>query len=135
MPLPPPPAGWNRFVMKSRFGMGRDFAVLDPTTEEQRWFVDGKVGVRPKADVQDAAGTVVYTVRGSMLGIPKHMTISGADGTEIASLRAKMFSPIKDRMSMEVPGGEPWTIEGSFIEKNYSVSAGDGTSSRSPRSG
>ncbi|PFG44255.1 uncharacterized protein YxjI [Isoptericola jiangsuensis] len=122
--LPPPPAGWSRHVVKSRFGLGRDFAVLDPTTDEQRWFVDGKVGVRPRADVQDAAGQVVYQVTGRMLGIPKHMTIARADGTEVASLRAKVFSPIKDRMTMEVPGGEPWNLTGSFIEKNYAVEAG-----------
>jgi len=124
MPLPPPPAGWSRSILKSKFGMGRDFAVLDPDTEEQTWFVDGKVGMRPKADVQDAAGNVVYTVTGKMFGIPKQMTIATADGTEVASLRAKAFSMIKDKMTMEVPGGEPWSLEGSFIEKNYSVSAG-----------
>jgi uncharacterized protein YxjI len=124
MTLPPPPPGWHRFVMKSTFGMGRDFTVLDPATDEQRYSVDGKVGVRPRADVQDATGQVVYRVTGRMLGIPKHMTISTPDGTEVASLRAKLFSPIKDRMSMEVPGGDPWSLEGSFIEKNYAVSAG-----------
>ncbi|NNU27624.1 LURP-one-related/scramblase family protein [Isoptericola sediminis] len=124
MPLPPPPAGWARYLLKSKFGMGRDFAVLDPDTGEQSWFVDGKVGMRPRADIQDGDGQVVYTVTGKMFGIPKHMTISGADGTEIASLHAKMFSPIKDRMSMEVPGSEPWSLEGSFIEKNYSVTVG-----------
>ncbi|WP_278235285.1 LURP-one-related family protein [Isoptericola sp. AK164] len=124
MPLPPPPAGWSRYVLKSTFGMGRDFAVLHPDTGDQSWFVDGKVGMRPKADVKDRDGEVVYTVTGKMFGIPKQMTIADADGTEIAALRAKMFSPVKDRMSMQVPGGEPWSLEGSFIEKDYAVTVG-----------
>lgn len=125
MAIPPPPDGWNRYVLKSKFGMGRDFAVLDPATEEQRFFVDGKVGLRPKADVQDAAGQTIYTVKGRLLAFPKHMTIHGPDGAEVASLRAKAFSMIKDKMTMEVPTGEPWKLEGSFIEKNYSVTVGD----------
>jgi len=124
MALPPPPPGWSRYLVKSRFGAGRDFAVLDPASEEQRFFVDGKMGARPKAEVLDAASQVLYRVTGRMLGIPKHMTIADAAGTEVASLRAKAFSPIKTRMTLEVTSGDPWTLEGSFIEKNYSVSAG-----------
>lgn len=47
MAIPPPPAGWTRFLVKSKFGAGRDFVVLDPATEQQRYFVDGKIGPRP----------------------------------------------------------------------------------------
>jgi uncharacterized protein YxjI len=124
MELPPPPAGWSRFLVKSKFGAGRDFAVLDPESEEQRFFVDGKLGPRPKADVLDGANQVLYRVTGRVLGIPKQMTIEDAGGAEVASLRAKAFSPIKTRMTLEMPSGETWTLEGSFIEKEYSVSAG-----------
>jgi uncharacterized protein YxjI len=124
MPVPAAPPGWSRFVVKSKFGAGRDFAVLDPATDEQLYLVDGKIGARPKAEITDASGAVVYTVRGSLLGIPKHMTISDAAGTEVASLRAKTFSPIKSKMTLEMASGEPWLLEGSLIEKNYSVSAG-----------
>ncbi len=124
MPIPPPPAGWSRYVVKSKFGAGRDFSVLDPVTEEQRYFVDGKIGVRPKAEILDADNQVVYGVRGRLVGIPKQMTISDAAGNEVASLRAKAFSPIKSRMTLQVPSGDALNLEGSFIEKDYSISAG-----------
>jgi uncharacterized protein YxjI len=121
MALPPPPDGWTRFLVKSKFGAGRDFAVLDPTTEQQRYFVDGKLGARPKAEVRAGSDEVVYQVRGALLGFSRHMTITDARGTEVASLKAKFFSPVKSRMTLEVASGEPWELEGSFIEKNYSV--------------
>jgi uncharacterized protein YxjI len=124
MGLPDLPDGWSRFKVKSKFGAGRDFAVLDWTTEEQRFLVDGKIGARPKAEVQDASGKVVYKIRGSMLGIPKHITITDAAGTEIASLRAKAFSIIKDKMTLSLASGGSWELEGSFREKDYKVSAG-----------
>ncbi len=124
MAIPPPPPGWNRYLVKSKFGAGRDFAVLDPSTEEQRYFIDGKMGTRPKAEIQDAAGTTIYRVRGTLLGIPKHITISNADGDEAADMRAKFFSPIKSQIRLTVPGGEDWLLEGTFIEKNYSMTAG-----------
>ena len=56
--IPAGPPGFTRFLMKSKFGAGRDFAVLDPNTEAQLYFVDGKVGPRPKAEVQAGDGSV-----------------------------------------------------------------------------
>jgi uncharacterized protein YxjI len=122
--LPPPPPGWTRYLVKSKFGAGRDFAVLDPTTEAQRYFVDGKIGTRPKAEIRDAADATVYRVRGHLLGVPKQMTISDDAGNEVASLKAKMFSPIKSQMTLTLGDGSTWTLEGTFIEKEYSISSG-----------
>ena len=34
-----------------------------------------------------------------------------------------MFSPIKSHMTVDMASGEPWTLEGSLIEKNYTVSS------------
>jgi uncharacterized protein YxjI len=124
MAIPPAPSGWNRYLVKSKFAAGRDFSVMDPDTEEQLYFVDGHIGPKPKAEILNAKGDVLFHVTGKMLGIPKQMVITDADGEEVAALKAKMFSPIKARMSMEVPGGDAWTLEGSFIEKNYSISSG-----------
>jgi uncharacterized protein YxjI len=121
MAVPSAPAGWTRYLVKSKFGAGRDFVVHDPATEEQRFYVDGKMGPRPSAEVLDGSNNVVYQVRGALLGIPKTMTIIDASGAEVASLKAKMFSPMKSRMTLEVPSGESWSLEGSFIEKNYSM--------------
>jgi uncharacterized protein YxjI len=123
MTIPPPPEGWTRFLVKSKFAAGRDFAVLDPATEQQRFFIDGKMGPRPKADVLDADNQAIYHVTGKLLGIPKHMSITDPSGTEVASLKAKAFSPIKARMTLELPDDANWTLEGSFIEKNYSIAA------------
>jgi hypothetical protein len=99
MALPPTPAGWTRFLVKSKFGAGRDFAVSDPATEEQRYFVDGKFGVQPKAEIRAGGNDPVYRVKGSLLGFPKHMTITDATGAEVASLRAKTFSPITSALT------------------------------------
>ena len=108
--------------MKSKFGAGRDFEVKD--LEDRRvYFVDGKIGTRPKADIRDAADNLVYNVRGKMLGFPKKITITNAAGDEVAYLTAKKFSMIKDKMTLEVVDGPEWKLEGTLIEKNYSISS------------
>lgn len=127
MAVPPAPEGYTRLLMKSKFGGGRDFAVLDPATETELYYVDGAaLAMRPKAEVKRGGkgGEVLYVTSGALMSIPKRMTISKADGTEVAELRAKAFSLIKDRMSLHVAGEDDWTLTGSFIEKNYAIERG-----------
>jgi uncharacterized protein YxjI len=113
---------WTSLTFKSTFGAGRDFAVLD-ADGQQVLFVDGKIGVTPKAEVRDAADAVVYRVKGHFMGIPKKMEITDAAGQTVASIKAKMFSPIKSRMTMTLADGSTWDVEGTIMEKNYTISA------------
>ena len=124
MSIPAAPDGFTRYLMKSTLGVGRDFAVLDPATEEQLFLVDGKIGPRPRADVQAPDGSILYAVTGKMLGIPKKMSIADAAGAEVASLKAKAFSIVKDKMTMQLASGEEWLLTGELLEKNYTVTSG-----------
>ena len=74
--------------------------------------------------MQAGDGSVIYSVKGQLLGIPKKMSITDASGTEVASLKAKAFSMVKDKMTMTMANGEPWQLTGQFIEKNYTVTSG-----------
>lgn len=92
-------------------------------SEQQQYLVDGKVSVRPVAEIRDARDEIRYRVTGKMMGIPKRMTITDAAGREVASLKAKVFSPIKSRMTMTMADGADWQLEGSILEKEYSIVA------------
>ncbi|WP_084125854.1 LURP-one-related/scramblase family protein [Demequina sp. NBRC 110054] len=121
MDVPTAPAGYTRLIMKSRFGAGRDFTVLEPETEAEVYVVDGKIGIRPKADILDASGTIVATARGEMLAFPKRIEISDADGHPLAYLHAKPFSFVKDKIEVTLEGGKSLLMEGNLIEKDYSL--------------
>ena len=120
--MEPAPAGMTRFIVKSTFGMGRDFEILDEN-EQRAYFVDGKYGMRPAAEVQDADGTIVYKIRGHLMGIPKKVTIMDADEKELATIKSKFFSPIKSKMDLETVDGRNWHLEGNLIEREYSVTS------------
>lgn len=120
---PPPPPGWTRITFKSKFGAGRDFNVLNEAGDPIL-LVDGKLGPKPKAEVTDTAGNVLFHIKGRMLGIPKRMNITRADGTEVAELHAKAFSFIKDKMTMHFADGSTWEVQGSLMEKNYTIHSG-----------
>lgn len=124
MSVPTAPAGWTRFLVKAKFAVGRDFAVLDPTSEQQVYYVDGKLGFRAQCEIRDAADTPLYRIRGNLMGIPKEVTISDTAGTEVAHLRAKLFSPVRSQMTITTAAGEEWKLVGSVLEKEYTVTAG-----------
>lgn len=112
----------TRFVVKSKFGIDRDFEALDP--EGRRvWFVDGKFGARPAAEVQDASGTVTHRLKGRLFGIPKQIMVSDADGRGVASIRAKI-SPLRSKMVISLTDGGEWVLEGNLIEKDYTITSG-----------
>ena len=123
MGVPPAPEGWTRFLVRSKLGVGRDFRVLDPHTEEERYLVDGKWGLRPKAEVQDASGVVRAEVRGTATGIKKELTVTDASGAELASLKGKFFSPVRNTMTVTLSTGEEWLLTGSIMERNYQVTS------------
>jgi hypothetical protein len=51
------------------------------------------------------------------------MTIPTADGAQVAELKAKAFSVIKDKMTMTMADGSSWRVQGTLLEKNYSISS------------
>lgn len=117
-----PPAGWTRLVVRSRGRAGRDLAALDPVTDHLRFFIDGKTGARPRAEVRDGID-LRYSVWGRLFGIPKRMVITDADDGEIASLRAVSLAGVRDRTTLHVLAGADWTLEGALAGRNYQVSA------------
>jgi uncharacterized protein YxjI len=121
-PLPaevdPPPDGWSRVLCKSTFGAGRDFDVSD-TSGTRVLFVDGEFGPIPKAEVRDAKDTVVYRAKGHLLAIPRRMAISTADGAQVAELKAKALSIVKDKSTLTMGDGGTWQVQGTLLEQNY----------------
>ncbi len=126
MAIPPAPAGYTRFLMKSKFGAGRDFRVLDPDTEQELFLVDGKMGPRPRADVQGPDGGVLFQVTGRLLGIPKRMEVTDASGAQVAHLHAQPFKFVRDKIDVTLASGEEWLLEGNIIEKDYRVQDASG---------
>lgn len=115
-------SGWTRYLIKHKLGFGRDFTVLDHQ-EEQVFFVDGKAGFPAKADVQNADGDTLVSVRGSLKPIPKRASFLDASGEPLGELKAKAFSPVKARMTLTMTNGTAWELEGTLIEKHYTVTA------------
>lgn len=118
-------AGMKRYLVKSKFGIGRDFSVFDDEEATNKvYFIDAKMGFGTKAEIKDAQDTVIYTAKGKIVNIPRRMQFFAPDGTSVAELQAH-FSPIKSRMTMKLANGTEWSLEGNLIEKHYQIKQGD----------
>ena len=78
-----------------------------------------RIGLLTVCLLATTAAAVMAQATGQITGV-----VTDGSGAEVASLRAKKFSLVKDRMTMEMAHGEPWQVEGQLIEKNYTVTSG-----------
>lgn len=114
-----------RYLVKSKFGVGRDFAVYDDeNAEHQVYLIDAKMGLGTKADIKDANDTLLYTAKGRVINIPRKMDFMTPDGAVAAQVVAR-FSPIKSRLTMTLANGDTWELAGNFIGKSYAVMSKD----------
>lgn len=117
--------GMKQYLVKSKLGIGRDFSVYDDEEAKNKvYFIDAKMGFGTKANIETADGTLIYTAKGKVVNIPRRMEFFAPDGTVVAKVKAE-FSPIKQRLTMELANGKKWELAGNFIGKNYTVVEGD----------
>lgn len=117
----------KRYLVKSKFGIGRDFSVYDDEDATNKvYFIDAKAGFGAKANIETADGKLIYKAKGKIINIPRRMEYFAPDGAVAAKVVAH-FSPIKQRLTMELANGKKWELSGNFIGKNYTVVEGDKT--------
>lgn len=119
--------GMQRFLVKSKLGVGRDFSVYDDEAATHKvYFIDAKFGLGSTAEINDADNNVIYTAKGRIINIPRRMEFLAPDGRNAGKVVAH-FSPIKSRLTMTLANGKTWELAGNLIEKNYQVKEGDKT--------
>lgn len=117
----------SRYLVKSKMGIGRDFSVYDDEEAKNKVYeIDAKMGFGTKAEIKDANGTTIYTAKGRVINIPRKMEFFTPDGSTAAKVTAQ-FSPIKQRLTMELADGTVWELAGNIVGKSYTVTSGENT--------
>lgn len=110
-----------KFLVRERvFGIGDDFWVED---EEGRraFFVDGKaLRLRKTFELKDADGNELAVIRKKLFSIRDKMQIEH-DGKTVATVRKRMFNPIREILVVDWDDGPDWEITGDFFDKEYAI--------------
>jgi uncharacterized protein YxjI len=116
--------GGTKYRMRERlFAIGDDFWIEDE--DGQRAFkVDGKaLRIRETLVLEDAGGAELFTVQEKKLHIRDTMDIERG-GQTVARVKKALITPLRERFSIEVEGGEDMEAKGNIVDHEYKIERG-----------
>jgi uncharacterized protein YxjI len=114
-------AGGTRYRMREKmFAIGDDFWIEDE--EGERPFkVDGKaLRIRDTLVLEDPTGAELFTVQEKKLHIRDTMDIE-RDGETVARVKKALITPLRERFSVDVEGGEDMEAKGNIVDHEYKI--------------
>jgi uncharacterized protein YxjI len=119
---PQTPAGVNRYIMRQRvFALGQDFYINDAAGQPV-FKIDGKVRlVKEALKFRDMQGNLLYKLDEKVLRIRESFDILKPDGALAAKVHNAIIDPLRERFTIEIPGGENMTTMGKVIWAQYDI--------------
>jgi len=113
-----------RYIIREKlFHLGEDSAITDESGQPV-FQVDGIIfSLHNTLVVRDLTGNEVARVERQLLSLTPTYQIA-VHGQEIAEVRKKLFSPLIDRYTVDIPGPDDLAVEGSLFEHEYTFRRG-----------
>ena len=110
-------------MREKMFAIGDDFWI-ENEEGERAFKVDGKaLRIRDTFVLEDASGAELYKIQEKKLTIRDKMEIEHGDAT-VATIKKALVSPLRDRFSIEVEGGEDMEAKGNIVDHEYKIERG-----------
>jgi uncharacterized protein YxjI len=109
------------YVIRERFfAIGDDFDVLDEHGNKV-YRVDGKVlSIRGKVVIEDPSGEEVASVHRQIIALRPTYEIK-IGGEKAAEVRKKLFTPFREKFTIDVPGPDDLTMKGDLLDHEYVI--------------
>jgi uncharacterized protein YxjI len=109
------------FLIRERFfSIGDDFDVLDEHGTKL-YRIDGKaLSIRDKVVIEDPDGEEVATVHRHLVALRPTYEIR-IGGEEAAEVRKKLFTPFRDKFTIDVPGHDDLEMKGDLLNHEYEI--------------
>lgn len=109
------------YLIRERFfAIGDDFDVLDEHGTKLLK-VDGRVlSVRNKVVIEDPSGAEVATVHRHLVALRPTYEIR-IGGEKAAEVRKKLFTPFRDKFTIDVPGPDDLEMKGDLLDHEYVI--------------
>ena len=112
------------YVIKERFfDVGDDFDITDDSGQVVL-HVDGKVlSLRDKLVIEDPHGAEVASVHRQLIALRPtyHIEIGGEKAAEV---RKQLFTPFREKFTIDLPGDDDLTMTGDLFDHEYTVERG-----------
>lgn len=112
------------YVIRERFfGFGDDFDILDEHGTKVL-HVDGKVfSVRNKVVIEDLDGNELASVHRHLVALRPTYEIQ-IGGEKAAEVRKHLFTPFRERFTIDVPGPDDLEMRGDLLDHEYVIELG-----------
>ena len=119
--------GGTTYQMREKmFAIGDDYWI-ETDGGERAFKVDGKaLRFRETLVLEGPGGEEIYKIQEKKLSVRDKMAIE-RDGQTVATVRKALISPLRERFSIEVEGGEDMEAKGNIVDHEYKVSRGGDT--------
>ena len=116
--------GGSKYRMREKvFAIGDDFWIENEDGERQ-FKVNGKaLRVRDTLVLEDASGAELFSIQEKKLHIHDTMKIEHG-GNTVATVKKALISPLRERFSIEVEGGEEMEAKGNVVDHEYKIERG-----------
>ena len=124
-PSSPGPAGGGgiqHYKMRQKMlSIGDDFWI-ENERGEKAFKVDGKaLRVRQTLIFEDARGNELFKIQERKLTIKDSMEIEDAGGNRVAMVKKAMITPLRERWSVDIPGGRDLEVQGNLMDHEYRI--------------
>ncbi len=107
--------------------IGDDFRITDQDGN-LAYLVDGKaLRVRSTLLFLDPAGTELYRIQEKVLRVRESMSVQRPDGSVAARVHNALLTPLRDRWTIDVPGGDDLQATGNILDHEYRIRRGGTT--------
>lgn len=116
--------GGTKYRMREKlFSIGDDFWV-ENEAGERAFKVNGKaLRIRDTLVLEDPSGAELFTVQEKKLHVHDTMDI-GRGGQTVARVKKALITPLRDRFSIEVEGGDDLEAKGNIVDHEYKIEKG-----------
>ena len=117
--------GATRYQMRQRLvSIGDDFYIQNERGE-RAFKVDGKaLRVRQTLLFEDTQGHELCKIQERMMRVRDSMEIEGPGGERLAMVKKALITPLRERWSVDMAGGQDLEIQGNILDHEYSMEAG-----------
>lgn len=116
-----------RYQMREKLvSIGDDFWIEDDRGERV-FKVDGKaLRVRETLVLETPDGRELARIQERMARVRDTMEIEGPDGRTLATVKKAMITPVRERWTVDVPGGDDLEVKGNIVDHEYTITSGRG---------
>jgi len=116
------PSGTVYTMREKMFAIGDDYWIEKDGAKAFK--VDGKaLRIRDTLVLESPSGEELFTIQEKKLSVRDKMEIE-RDGKTVATIKKALISPLRDRYSIEVEGGEDMEVKGNIVDHEFELERG-----------